>query len=286
MRMNLSYFAELVKLRLSLLATFAAASGYVAARHPQGFSLSFILMVSGAFLIGGGANAMNQCVESTHDSVMLRTKDRVIPRGAMSSRSVFFCAALLSIVGFALLCSVNLAAALLGVFMWVVYVFVYTPLKRISPLNVVAGSVCGAVPPMIGWFGSGSHFSFAAFLIFFQLLVWQIPHFAAIAWKYRDDYARASFKMPFLQDHFKLHEKLFVVISSAMYLLATSMFFQENLCGGVMWYLSLIVAVLFMVNIFFFINHPQKKTAQTAITLSIISLSCCYIGLWIHALIS
>lgn len=283
--MKLSYFAELVKLRLSLLATFAAASGYVAARHPQGFSFSFILMVTGSFLIGGGANAMNQWVESGHDSVMLRTRDRVIPRGAMSSRSVFFCAAIFSIAGFGLLCGVNPTAALLGVFMWVAYVFVYTPLKRVSPLNVIAGSVCGAVPPLIGWFGSGNHFSFPAFLIFFQLLVWQIPHFAAIAWKYREDYSRASFKMPFLQDSFKLREKLFVVISAAMYLLSTSMFFQENLCGGIMWYLSLIVAVLFMINTFFFINHPQKKTAQTAVTLSIISLSCSYIGLWIHALL-
>lgn len=285
MKNYFALFAELTKFRLSLLATFAAASGYIAINHSLQLNGRFVALVLGSFFVGGGANAYNQFLERSLDAQMLRTKNRVIPRAALSPLVVLICAGISTVIGLIMLYTVQPFACTVAILMWVVYILVYTPLKQKSSLNIFAGSLCGALPPLIGWAGSGKPFSHAAFLLFFQLLVWQIPHFSAIAWNYRKDYKTAGFQMPFLNETFQLKEKILIVVCSGLYLLTTVMFYQVGLCKGVMWWISVIVAILFMGVIFIFIHRPEKMVSKIALSLSIISLSFSYVGLWTHALI-
>jgi heme o synthase len=150
----------------------------------------------GTALLVSGASALNQWWERDYDALMHRTQDRPLPSGRLRPQSVLWIGCALSFLGLAQLAlGVNLVTSVLGASSLVVYVLVYTPLKRVTWLNTAVGAVPGGLPPLMGWAAAQGRLSAESWALFGILALWQLPHFMAIAWIYRDEYARVGFKM-------------------------------------------------------------------------------------------
>jgi len=188
-------YPELAKVRLASLVVVTAAVGYLMAggAHHSGRTLAATLL--GTALAAGGAMALNQFLEAERDARMDRTRNRPLPSGILTRRHALVFGLTVAASGLATLAAfVNLLTAALGLTVVLVYTLVYTPLKPRTPLCTLAGAVCGAIPPMMGWTATGAELSFGAWLLAGVLFLWQIPHFLALAWLYRDDYARGGFR--------------------------------------------------------------------------------------------
>ena len=194
-RRIVSDFAELVKARLTLLVLLTTAVGYyLAAVGP--ITAGLFHAVFGTALAAAGAAALNQWWERRLDALMDRTKSRPIPAGRMLPRDAMIVGTLLSIAGIIYLTfACNALSAMLAAATIVIYIFAYTPLKRVSTFNTLVGAIPGALPPMIGWAAARGRLDPGAWSLFAILFFWQLPHFFAIAWMYREDYARAGFEM-------------------------------------------------------------------------------------------
>jgi protoheme IX farnesyltransferase len=147
-------------------------------------------------LVASGASALNQLLERDYDGKMRRTQGRPLPSGRLQPQTVLIVGSVLSLVGLIYLAlAVNLVTSVLGAMSLLSYVFVYTPLKRVTWLNTAIGAVPGALPPLMGWTAARGQVTAEGWALFAILAFWQLPHFLAIAWIYREDYARAGFKM-------------------------------------------------------------------------------------------
>lgn len=191
----LSDLAALTKPRLNLLVLFAAGAGYgLGLRGPLDVPHLLYTML-GIFLVASGASVLNQIRERDADARMERTASRPMPSGRWTVVAAAILAVLLSAAGTLLLAlTTTRMAAGLAALTLVLYVFLYTPLKRSTSLNTVIGAFPGALPPLIGWAAAGK-LDGAAGTLFAIVFLWQMPHFFAIAWLYREDYARGGFKM-------------------------------------------------------------------------------------------
>ena len=188
--------AELVKARLSLLTLATAMAGFALGVKDSWNWLLLAATLGGTALCAAGAAALNQWWEREHDGLMKRTRQRPLPAGRMTSSDALVAGSVLSVSGvlclalFANLLSASLAAATI-----IFYILVYTPLKRVTSLNTIIGAVPGALPPLIGWTAARGSIDAEGLTLFAILFLWQMPHFLAIAWLYREDYAQAGFKM-------------------------------------------------------------------------------------------
>ena len=191
-----SDFAELVKARLTFLVLLTTAVGfYLGATDPVNY-IALFHAVFGAALAAAGASALNQWWERRLDALMHRTRMRPIPAGRMLARNALLLGGALGCAGVVYLwCTCNELAAFLGALTIVIYIFAYTPLKRMSTGNTLVGAIPGALPPVIGWAAASGRLGAGAWSLFAILFLWQLPHFFAIAWIYREDYARAGFQM-------------------------------------------------------------------------------------------
>jgi protoheme IX farnesyltransferase len=150
----------------------------------------------GTALVAGGAGALNQWQERVRDARMRRTANRALPSGRLTPPEAAVFGGFLVVAGTGLLLlGTNFLAAAVAVATFVLYVFVYTPLKPRTTLNTVIGAIPGALPPVIGWSAASGRIGVEAWALFLIVFLWQFPHFLAIAWIYRDDYRRAGFKM-------------------------------------------------------------------------------------------
>jgi protoheme IX farnesyltransferase len=189
-------FSELVKARLTLLVLITTLVGYYVGAKG---ALDWALMVHtllGTALLACGAAALNQLIEREHDAKMRRTEGRPLPSGRLQPDTVLLLGGFSSMLGLIYLAfAVNLLSSLVGAITLVTYVFVYTPLKRVTWLNTAVGAIPGALPPLMGWTAATGELAGAGWALFAILFFWQIPHFLAIAWMYRDEYAKAGFVM-------------------------------------------------------------------------------------------
>ena len=187
---------ELAKFRLSALAVFAVVAGiYLGTRGDPDLGL-VLYVTAGTFLIAVGGNALNMWIEREHDRQMVRTADRPLPSGRLSPPVVLGFGIACAVVGVAIMAWVtNVTATVLAASIFVLYVGAYTPLKRVTSLNTIVGAVPGALPPVVGYAAAGHALDRGAMVLFLILFFWQIPHFLAIAWRYREDYARGGMKM-------------------------------------------------------------------------------------------
>jgi protoheme IX farnesyltransferase len=189
-------YVALTKPRLNLLVVATTAAGcYLGAGAGLDVTLLFHV-VCGTALVAGGSAAFNQIAERHVDALMERTKHRPVAEGRLSVRDALVFAAVLSIAGLAWLAlASNLLATAVAAATLVTYVWVYTPLKRRTSFSTVIGAIPGALPPMIGWAAATDTLSREAWILFAIVFFWQMPHFLAIAWLFRDDYGRAGFPM-------------------------------------------------------------------------------------------
>jgi protoheme IX farnesyltransferase len=199
-------YLALAKPRLNFLVVATSAAGYylgVPSAGSTGYAAStglHLLPMAGAVigtaLVAGGAAVLNQVYERDTDALMRRTRMRPLPDGRVSAADARLFGVLLAAAGIvSLTIAANVLAALLAVLTIVVYLFVYTPMKRRSPASTLIGAVPGALPPLIGWTAAYGSISTGGLALFAIVFLWQIPHFMAIAWMYRDDYRQAGFPM-------------------------------------------------------------------------------------------
>jgi protoheme IX farnesyltransferase len=192
----LSVFADLVKARLTTLVLLTTLVGFYAGWIGlMNFGLMFNTL-AGTALVAAGAAALNQLLESEYDAKMRRTQSRPLPSGRLQPATVAIFGGVSSVAGLVYLAlGVNLLTSVLGAITLVSYLFIYTPLKRMTWLNTAIGAVPGAFPPLMGWTAARGELSGEGWALFAILAFWQIPHFFAIAWIYRDEYAKAGFVM-------------------------------------------------------------------------------------------
>lgn len=188
-------FVELTKPRITMLVLLTAAVGYSVGLAGRFDPASFLLFLAGTALLCGGASALNQYLERDADALMVRTSRRPIPAGRVRPEEALAFGLALSAVGLLLLAPVNLLTCALGAFSLLSYVLAYTPLKRVTSLCTVVGAVPGALPPLMGWAAAQGSLGLAGWALFLVLFLWQLPHFLAIGWLYREDYARGGFPM-------------------------------------------------------------------------------------------
>lgn len=189
-------FLELTKPRVTLLILLTMAFGfYLGSRG----TLDWIVLLNallGTALVAGGTSALNQYLEREIDTKMLRTKNRPLPSGRLQPKEALVFSVIISAGGLILLAvAVNLLTAILAALTLGSYVFLYTPLKQKSSLSTVVGAVPGALPPLGGWAAARGELGVEAWVLFAILFLWQLPHFLAIAWIYREDYRRGGLPM-------------------------------------------------------------------------------------------
>jgi len=189
-------YLELTKPRITVLILICTAVGYFFG-SPNSFHLAlFVHVLLGTALMASGTAALNQWYEADSDAKMHRTSKRPIPAGRIKRIDGLLFGVVLSIAGFAdLWFGTNALAAGLGLFTLATYIFLYTPLKRRSAVCTTVGALPGAMPPLIGYAAASGRLDTWAFALFLILFVWQFPHFYAIAWMYREDYARGGIRM-------------------------------------------------------------------------------------------
>ncbi len=189
-------FIALAKPRLNLLVVASTLVGYVMAEGDSLGAVGVGGLLLGTGLVAGGASAFNQVIERDLDALMRRTRTRPLPDQRLQPIEGLLFAAVVSIAGLLMIAaSANLLAAAVALSTLVTYVLIYTPLKRRSSLGTVIGAIPGALPPIIGWAASSGTLPPQAWTLFGIMFLWQLPHFLAIAWMYREDYARAGFPM-------------------------------------------------------------------------------------------
>ena len=181
------------KFRLSFLVILSALSGYLFAGGKDWLVITYLMI--GGTLVTGASNGANQIWERDLDQIMNRTNRRPLPTGQMQLKEAYLIVILFLLSGTYLLYLINLKSALLGLLAFISYVFVYTPLKQISPWAVFVGAFPGAIPPFLGAIAATNSFGFIPGILFFVQFTWQFPHFWAIAWVLYDDYKKAGFSL-------------------------------------------------------------------------------------------
>ena len=190
---KLKSYLIFTKFRLSFLVVLSALSGYLFAGGSSSLIISYLLI--GGLLVTAASNGANQIWERDLDKLMKRTEKRPIPMGQMSLSEAYVVVLFCLLIGLALLFLINLYAAILGLVAFVSYVFLYTPLKRVTPWAVFVGAFPGAIPPMLGAIAETNDFGLMPGVLFFVQFVWQFPHFWAIAWVVFDDYKAGGFSL-------------------------------------------------------------------------------------------
>lgn len=193
---RVAVFAELVKARLTGLVLLTTMAGfYLGWRGPMDVALLCHTML-GTALVAAGAAALNQLLEREYDARMRRTADRPLPSGRLQPVTVMLFGGICSVTGLVYLAwQVNPLTSALGAVSLVSYLFVYTPMKRLTWWNTAVGAIPGGLPPVMGWAAARGELGLGGWALFALLATWQLPHFYAIAWVYRDEYARAGFRM-------------------------------------------------------------------------------------------
>jgi protoheme IX farnesyltransferase len=189
-------FVALTKPRITVMVLVTVATGFLLGARGASNPSTLALTLLGTGLVAGGASAWNQYLERVRDQKMRRTANRPLPAGRVTPAEAAVFGSLLAVLGTVILTlGTNRLAASVALATFVLYVFVYTPLKSVTTLNTVIGAVPGALPPVIGWAAATDRLGVEAWALFLIVFLWQFPHFLAIAWLYRDDYARGGHRM-------------------------------------------------------------------------------------------
>jgi protoheme IX farnesyltransferase len=193
---RLAAFVSLTKPRIAAMVLLTVAVGFLLGSRGASHPLELALTVLGTGLVAAGASVWNQVLERHSDALMRRTAMRPLPRGIVAPGEAALFGSILAAAGTLILAlGANGLAALVAVITFVLYVAAYTPLKRVTTLNTAIGAVPGALPPVIGWAAATGRLGIEAWSLFLIVFLWQFPHFLAIAWLHREDYARGGHKM-------------------------------------------------------------------------------------------
>ena len=255
-------YVAMTKPRITLMVVLTTMAGfYMGAIGSMDIMLLMHTMVGTAVVVAS-ANTLNQLWERETDLLMERTWNRPLPAGRLDSREALASGIVLVVVGLLqLFIAVNTLTALLAFIAWVVYLLLYTPLKKRTSLSMLVGGVSGALPPMIGWAGARGALSVESTVLFLILFFWQLPHFLAIAWMYREDYARADFAMTAVADPDGSRTARQIIIYSLALVLVSLMPTLLGLTGRVYFAGALLFGIMF---VSFGFHMAVRKTTVAA----------------------
>ena len=266
-------YLTLAKPGLNALVLFTAFVGfYLASIGPFNFRLCLIAML-GTGLFAAGSSALNQFIERRVDALMRRTAVRPLPAGRIRPRNAVLFGMLLIFAGAIILTLfVNLMTAFLAMATLAVYLFLYTPLKRIDTFSTLAGGIAGALPPVIGWTAAGGRLDSLALTLFFILFLWQVPHFLSIAWKYRDQYRDAGFLLITVDDESgRVTARQSLLYAVVLFLVGMLPLLTGRAGALYGWGAALLGGALTLYALFFLLS-PTRTTATRLFFVSIIYL--------------
>lgn len=260
---RIKVYSDLIKLRLSALVTFSAAFGFTLGDRGVNFDwVGMLGLTLGGFLITGASGAANEIMERDLDKLMKRTQNRPLPLQIISLQEAYWFTTVVAILGIGVLwIFTNPLTTWLGILSMVLYVFVYTPLKRVGPIAVFVGAIPGAMPPLLGWTAATGEISYEALIIFGIQFIWQFPHFWAIAWVSDEDYKRAGFKLLPSGGGQDLNTAIQIMIYTLFLLplgLLPSYFGLTGLNSGIV---ATICGVLFLAQTFSLMRDCSRKSA-------------------------
>ena len=265
--------SELFKARLTTLVILTTAMGFHLGNVGPVDWVLFVHAVLGTAMLAAGAAALNEYIERDLDAKMPRTAHRPIPTGEIRPETALMLGVSAAVLGLAeLTLWVNPLTAFLGMLTLASYVFVYTPLKRLTTLNTLVGAIPGAVPPLMGWTAATNTMDAGGWILFAILFFWQLPHFMAIAWLYRDDYAKGGFKMLPVLDATGQRTAATAIRHTLALMIFSLMPFTFGLAGR--WYLAaaVVMGVAFLVCGIRFAVERSSVNARRLFFASIIYL--------------
>jgi len=258
---NIKPYIALLKSRLSITVAFSGTFGYILApiiHEPLGL----ILISLAGFLLTGAANIVNQLKEIPYDKLMKRTANRPLPTETLNSKQASIFGYILVVAALALLFYFSWKSAALGFLSYLLYGYVYTPLKRVGPISVFVGAFPGAFPPMIGWVAATGHFGWEPGILFAIQFFWQFPHFWAIAWVADEDYQRAGFKM-LPNDGKKDIKTAFTIMIYTLFLVPLGFIpYLLQMAGITSAIITVIAGTLFLCQTFYLMMRPTDKAAR------------------------
>ena len=268
-------FKAITKAGLAVSVVFSSIAGFLLGVTDLA-SLSGVVLLKliiGGYCMVGASNAFNQVIEKDLDALMDRTKNRPIPSGRMESNIALIIAVVLTVLGIVLLYTINPKSAMFGAISIFLYTSVYTPLKTVTSLSVFVGAFPGAIPFMLGWVAATNNFGIEAGTLFLIQFFWQFPHFWAIGWFLYEDYEKAGFFM--LPTGKKDKGTAMQVILYTIWLIVTSLLPVLGYTGQL--YITPIAAVIVLLlglwMLFYAIRLYQLRTAKSARTLMLVSVS-------------
>jgi protoheme IX farnesyltransferase len=259
---KLKLYAQLIKLRLSLLVVFSTAMAYLWASHKNVDSVTIWVLSIGGLLISGSANVINQILERNSDCLMKRTAIRPLPENKIHLKEAVILSFVLGISGLLLLFKLNQLCGFLSLMAFICYSFIYTPLKKISSLVVIPGAIAGSLPILIGCCAATGDISKQAILLFSIQFIWQFPHTWSIAWLLFDEYNKVGIKlMP--GNNEKGNSAGFIILLSTFLIIPATLLLcmYANLSISVTWILSF--AALTMVLLAFLLYKSQTNKSAT-----------------------
>ena len=268
-------FLEITKARLAVSVVFSSLAGFVLGVENLSVASVIILvkLAIGGYGMVGASNAFNQVIEKDLDSLMDRTKNRPVPAGRMKPNTALVIAGLLTLMGIAILYSINPKTAMFGAISIFLYTSVYTPLKTMTPLSVFVGAFPGAIPFMLGWVAASGNFGIEAGTLFLIQFFWQFPHFWAIGWFLYEDYEKAGFFM--LPSGKKDKSTALQIILYTVWLIIASLLPVLGFTGN--FFITPISAVLvFLLGLwmlFYAVKLYKTKTSKAARALMLVSVS-------------
>ncbi|HXI00984.1 MAG TPA: heme o synthase [Sphingobacteriaceae bacterium] len=261
----ISDFKKLIKLRLTFLVVFSASVSFLIGSREQGeiHWINLLILTLGGFLVTGAANGFNEIIEKDLDKLMQRTSDRPIPSGRMTTGQALVLSLCMGIAGTLILVRLNFLTGVLSVFSIFLYAFLYTPMKRKSPIAVFIGAFPGALPPLIGYFAAfdNPRISWIPIILFLIQFVWQFPHFWAIAWVLDDDYKKAGFRLLPTTKRDRL-SALITWVSTIILIPVSLMPFFYGFGGYVIAFVSLVCGLLFSWQAFKLLVKQDIPSAQ------------------------
>ena len=268
-------FKAITKAGLAISVVFSSIAGFLLG-VPSILSLNWMILLKlaiGGYCMVGASNAYNQVIEKDLDALMDRTKNRPVPAGRMSPNVAIVIASILTAIGIVLLYTINPKTAMFGAISIFLYTSIYTPLKTVTSLSVFVGAIPGAIPFMLGWVAATGNFGIEAGTLFLIQFFWQFPHFWAIGWFLFEDYEKAGFFM--LPTGKKDKGTALQVILYTVWLIIASLLPSLGYTGQLFIspIASFLVLLLGLWMLFYAVKLYKLRTAKTARTLMLVSVS-------------
>ena len=279
-------YYELTKPNITFMILISTALGYFIGGNGISDYQHFILTLLGSCMISSGAGALNHFAESESDKVMYRTSLRPIPAGIISSKNAMIFGVALVLIGSGLLYSfINPLTCVLALITALMYLFVYTPLKKLTWLNTSIGAIPGSLPPIGGWVAATESLDPEAWILFAILFLWQHPHFYAIALMFKDDYKKAGLKMLPVEEPDGARTNRQIIWHALLLIPVSVMPVYINLLGMIYFWAALFLGIGYLFSGFILAKQYSVNNARLVLKVSVFYLPILFLTIMVDKLV-